>query len=319
VGHYKCSKCGENGRQQFEIPALGHDYSSWTVTLKPTCTDAGKKVCKCNRCGLRWEETIKPLGHEWGEWYTVIEPSPVAPGLERRDCVREDIYEEREIPWEGGMPQLKLTVAAPGALDYIPGALVSFPFILTNVGDADCVYYYTSARYENQDNTTLWTNSRFKYAADITEGDPDLEANGGFAVGEFTVILPDVADADELTIVFTGYANNSYEPVDDPDYVSNSVSYTFKRHEAKLELTGTTDYVNPVLAANVNAGMTVYATNTGSAELTNVRITVTATDASGNTWPYAIVDKEIYYFDGVMNPAENAVATETFAVSETAV
>ncbi|MBR0373968.1 MAG: CotH kinase family protein, partial [Mogibacterium sp.] len=45
------------------IPALGHDWSDWTVTQEPTCTATGTKTRTCSRCNETETETIAALGH----------------------------------------------------------------------------------------------------------------------------------------------------------------------------------------------------------------------------------------------------------------
>lgn len=83
------------------LPKLGHDYAPWQVTKEPTCTEKGEKATRCRRCGQLWDEDLDPLGHDMGEWYRVKDPAPGVPGLEQRDCVRGDLTEQREIPYDG--------------------------------------------------------------------------------------------------------------------------------------------------------------------------------------------------------------------------
>lgn len=46
-----CEKCGEILQKQKEIPALGHDYGEWTVTIEPTEDTPGTRERECKVCG----------------------------------------------------------------------------------------------------------------------------------------------------------------------------------------------------------------------------------------------------------------------------
>lgn len=88
------------------IPARGHVYDDGVVTKNATCTENGVKTYTCthtatdeyNACTHSYTEEIPALGHEFGDWYTVTEATATQEGLERRDCIRGDAYEERTIP-----------------------------------------------------------------------------------------------------------------------------------------------------------------------------------------------------------------------------
>ncbi|MBR0230356.1 MAG: S-layer homology domain-containing protein, partial [Erysipelotrichaceae bacterium] len=62
-----CSVCGEVITAQEIIPALGHNWSEWTVTTDPTCTETGEKTRECSRCHETETEPIPALGHDPGE------------------------------------------------------------------------------------------------------------------------------------------------------------------------------------------------------------------------------------------------------------
>ena len=47
------------------IPALGHDYTGWTVTAVVTCTEGGSKFRRCLRCDAVETVTTEALGHQY--------------------------------------------------------------------------------------------------------------------------------------------------------------------------------------------------------------------------------------------------------------
>ena len=61
----KCSVCGATLSGMEEIPALGHDWSEWTVTTPATCTKEGEEKRTCKRDGCNETETrkIDAAGH----------------------------------------------------------------------------------------------------------------------------------------------------------------------------------------------------------------------------------------------------------------
>ena len=59
----RCSVCGEIIKAQQTIPALGHSWDSGKVTVQPTCTNEGKKVYTCTRCGETRSEVLPKTDH----------------------------------------------------------------------------------------------------------------------------------------------------------------------------------------------------------------------------------------------------------------
>lgn len=57
---------------QEEIPALGHDWGPWEVTVPATCTEAGRETIACERWGCDRIETrsVAALGHDWEDTLT---------------------------------------------------------------------------------------------------------------------------------------------------------------------------------------------------------------------------------------------------------
>lgn len=71
-----CEVCGEVIAEQTVIDALGHDFTDWSVTKAPTCTDTGEKVRMCKRSGCNYTEKaeVEADGHK----ETIIPGTPAS-------------------------------------------------------------------------------------------------------------------------------------------------------------------------------------------------------------------------------------------------
>ena len=68
------------------VEPLGHDFSGeGTTTKSPTCTEPGILELKCSRCGATTTRIIDPLGHKWN-WEVTQEATCQAPGVETGTC-----------------------------------------------------------------------------------------------------------------------------------------------------------------------------------------------------------------------------------------
>ena len=65
-----------------------HEFSDWTVTAGPTCTEAGEKTRVCVVCGFRETEELEALGHDFGEWTETLAPTCTEAGENTRTCSR---------------------------------------------------------------------------------------------------------------------------------------------------------------------------------------------------------------------------------------
>ena len=84
-----CTTCGaELSRETTNVEALGHDWSDWTETSAPTCTNAGEKTRSCSRCNAVETETIGALGHDWSDWSQTSAPTCTNAGEKTRSCSR---------------------------------------------------------------------------------------------------------------------------------------------------------------------------------------------------------------------------------------
>ena len=59
-----CSVCGEVLTVQEEIPAKGHTYGEYVVTVQPTCTESGVETKTCSVCGDEQTRLVPALGHK---------------------------------------------------------------------------------------------------------------------------------------------------------------------------------------------------------------------------------------------------------------
>ena len=68
------------------MKALGHNFSSPTITKQPTCTEPGEQSGTCTRCGQTTSQKIAPKGHSFGSWITTVEATCTAAGKQERKC-----------------------------------------------------------------------------------------------------------------------------------------------------------------------------------------------------------------------------------------
>ena len=81
-----CTRKDCNGKEDIQkIPALGHDYVS-KVTKESTCTEKGSLTKTCSKCGDVITEEIPALGHKFGEWKVTVDATVLAPEQQERIC-----------------------------------------------------------------------------------------------------------------------------------------------------------------------------------------------------------------------------------------
>ena len=81
--------------------ACGHAYSTWKVTQKATCTEAGEEERTCARCNNTEKRTIAATGHSYGEWKVTKKATCTEAGEEERTCARCNNTEKRTIAATG--------------------------------------------------------------------------------------------------------------------------------------------------------------------------------------------------------------------------
>ena len=83
---------------EVDIPALGHQAGDWTVVKEATCTEEGKSVQKCLRCGHVLEEKVlSKVEHVMSDWQETIAPTCTSEGIEERTCTVCGENESRKV------------------------------------------------------------------------------------------------------------------------------------------------------------------------------------------------------------------------------
>ncbi len=75
-----CNICGEILSTTL-IPASGHQFSAWNVSVAATYTQAGREETTCTVCGLKQTREIAALGHNTDESTVIKEPTYTEDGL----------------------------------------------------------------------------------------------------------------------------------------------------------------------------------------------------------------------------------------------
>ncbi len=70
-----------------ELPALGHDFGEWSISIKPTCTEPGEKIHTCSRCLATETLPVDALGHDI-EHHDSQPPTCIAAGWESYDTCK---------------------------------------------------------------------------------------------------------------------------------------------------------------------------------------------------------------------------------------
>ena len=78
-----------------------HEVTSWTVTVAPTCTQAGTESGVCTVCGKEISREKAALGHDWQHVSYNTEPTCEAEGEEKVRCSRGDAEDVRTVPATG--------------------------------------------------------------------------------------------------------------------------------------------------------------------------------------------------------------------------
>ncbi len=80
---YTCRNCGESHKDHL-TEALGHDWSAWAETRKPTCAEAGQESRTCARCGETETRTVEATGHTYR--VDVVAPTCETDGYTLHTC-----------------------------------------------------------------------------------------------------------------------------------------------------------------------------------------------------------------------------------------
>ena len=97
---YICQTCGYSVKDHY-TSKLGHDYKI-VDQKDPTCEEEGyiSYVCQHNP-NHTYTESVPATGHDFGDWYVTLEATEETNGEIRRDCKNCDYYETHVIPATG--------------------------------------------------------------------------------------------------------------------------------------------------------------------------------------------------------------------------
>ncbi|MBR6593949.1 MAG: CAP domain-containing protein [Clostridia bacterium] len=85
----------EESRAEDESSDCEHDYK--ITVVEPTCINDGTKYYRCEMCKAAGSNRIPALGHEWGEWTVTVEPTETAEGTRERICKRCGVRQTEKI------------------------------------------------------------------------------------------------------------------------------------------------------------------------------------------------------------------------------
>jgi len=109
TGRPTCTEAGEETRvcdicgerETRPVTATGHSWGAWSVTNKPTCTTAGEETRICSVCNQPETRAVAATGHDWGEWVVTTKPTCTAAGEEARTCNTCNEKETRKVAAAG--------------------------------------------------------------------------------------------------------------------------------------------------------------------------------------------------------------------------
>ena len=100
-----CTVCNKVfSTEHLIIPALGHDFTTWTVTKQPTCDDKGTRERRCTRCDYSEHDDIEKSDHVISlKNANRVEPTCTTDGhydliVYCDDCDQEITREQQNIP-----------------------------------------------------------------------------------------------------------------------------------------------------------------------------------------------------------------------------
>ena len=75
----------------------GHAYSTWALTVPPTCEQEGKQTHICTNCGRTETKPVAPLGHDWDEGVVTTDPQYFHAGERTYTCRRDPSHTKTEM------------------------------------------------------------------------------------------------------------------------------------------------------------------------------------------------------------------------------
>ncbi len=111
---------GEKGTRYYTTEleyGCRHEWSAWTETSAPSCTEPGEQTRTCTLCGKAETKAVQALGHDWSE--TSYEWSEdLGACTASHVCLRDPGHVERETVKTAGEITVQPTVDAEGEITY---------------------------------------------------------------------------------------------------------------------------------------------------------------------------------------------------------
>ncbi|MBR7116547.1 MAG: metallophosphoesterase [Clostridia bacterium] len=97
---HTCAECGDVYVDSY-VPATGHSYGDWTVTVTPDCTSDGTRTKECSVCHITLSETLDAYGHDEIEHGAKAPTCTEVGWYEYVSCSKCDYLTYEEIPEKG--------------------------------------------------------------------------------------------------------------------------------------------------------------------------------------------------------------------------
>ena len=202
---YKCTVCG-NVKITSE-PAEGHKYAFVSETFADCVTD-GVLTTQCTVCDDVNEKITRKLGHDWTTYEVTLEPTDAATGLRTRSCPTCGTVEEQVLPMLGSDYTEYWTVYGYNEFDqtteWIEGADVLYP----SVKEDGSLFLEDYAHYYDNCNVAYnVTAAMSKFAASINGFSATItpvNMSNGKIVAENEILDPETGDVigtEEITVI----------------------------------------------------------------------------------------------------------------------
>ena len=89
---------GESGENEDPCVINGHSWNDGVIEAEADCTNEGRIVYTCSKCGDTRYETIAAKGHVFGEWAVVTQATTRVDGKSERTCTECGVMESKVIP-----------------------------------------------------------------------------------------------------------------------------------------------------------------------------------------------------------------------------
>lgn len=143
----ECSRCGyvEKYSDQF----ASHDFANWTIAVKETSTNPGKKVRECQLCG---ETETAPVGkkHTWRTTYTIDKkPTYISNGSKSIHCTRCSLRMDKT-----SIPKLEKTRLDSGP-EFVKVVLSTKEYVYNGKVKKPSVKLYVDGKYVSSKHYTV--------------------------------------------------------------------------------------------------------------------------------------------------------------------